>query len=88
MAEGAKVYGYLFPYLYDEMQFASGRKSPFELVYHGQFDDSRPSNNVPITWSVGCRIKWHPEVFRFFWNLFIACYEDFRLLYHGQAGSE
>ncbi|XP_037493433.1 uncharacterized protein LOC105629143 isoform X7 [Jatropha curcas] len=25
-----------------------GRR-PFELVYHGQFDDSRPSNNVPIT---------------------------------------
>ncbi|KAL0360339.1 UNVERIFIED_CONTAM: hypothetical protein Sradi_3718400 [Sesamum radiatum] len=25
-----------------------GRR-PFELVYHGQFDDSRPSNNMPIT---------------------------------------
>lgn len=25
-----------------------GRR-PFELVYHGQFDDSRPSNNIPIT---------------------------------------
>lgn len=25
-----------------------GRR-PFELVYHGQFDDSRPSNNVRIT---------------------------------------
>lgn len=22
---------------------------PFELVYHGQFDDSRPSNNIPVT---------------------------------------
>ncbi|KAF3587597.1 hypothetical protein F2Q69_00027254 [Brassica cretica] len=25
-----------------------GRR-PFELVYHGQFDDSRPSNNTPVT---------------------------------------
>ncbi|XP_066392146.1 uncharacterized protein [Miscanthus floridulus] len=25
-----------------------GRR-PFELFYHGQFDDSRPSNNVPVT---------------------------------------
>ncbi|CAN1234900.1 hypothetical protein LINPERPRIM_LOCUS4339 [Linum perenne] len=25
-----------------------GRR-PFELVYHGQFDDSRPNSNVPIT---------------------------------------
>ncbi|KAK8692168.1 hypothetical protein V6N13_075645 [Hibiscus sabdariffa] len=25
-----------------------GRR-PFELVYHGQFDDSRPSNSVPVT---------------------------------------
>ncbi|GFP97819.1 hypothetical protein PHJA_001926000 [Phtheirospermum japonicum] len=25
-----------------------GRR-PFELVYHGQFDDSRPSNNVRVT---------------------------------------
>lgn len=25
-----------------------GRR-PFELVYRGQFDDSRPSNGVPVT---------------------------------------
>ncbi|KAE8666575.1 V(D)J recombination activating protein 2 isoform 2 [Hibiscus syriacus] len=28
-----------------------GRR-PFELVYHGQFDDSRPSNSVPVTGSL------------------------------------
>ncbi|XP_057503640.1 uncharacterized protein LOC130787266 isoform X2 [Actinidia eriantha] len=44
MEEEAKLFKYPFPYLYDE----DGRR-PFELVYHGQFDDSRPSNNVPIT---------------------------------------
>ncbi|XP_074280256.1 uncharacterized protein LOC141605413 [Silene latifolia] len=100
MAEDAKVYGYPFPYLYDETQdvardfgavctpefllFKKDGRRPFELVYHGQFDDSRPSNNLPITGrdlsmaidsvlsgqpvtsvqkpSVGCSIKWHPEV--------------------------
>ncbi|XVF37123.1 hypothetical protein REPUB_Repub19eG0118400 [Reevesia pubescens] len=44
MAEEAKLYNYPFPYLYDE----DGRR-PFELVYHGQFDDSRPSNSVPVS---------------------------------------
>ncbi|KAJ7965414.1 Thioredoxin superfamily protein [Quillaja saponaria] len=44
MAEEAKLFNYPFPYLYDE----DGRR-PFELVYHGQFDDSRPSSNVPVT---------------------------------------
>ncbi|KAG6671657.1 hypothetical protein I3842_16G015000 [Carya illinoinensis] len=44
MAEEAKLLNYPFPYLYDE----DGRR-PFELVYHGQFDDSRPSNNVPVS---------------------------------------
>uniref|UniRef100_A0A803LHR1 Glutaredoxin-dependent peroxiredoxin n=1 Tax=Chenopodium quinoa TaxID=63459 RepID=A0A803LHR1_CHEQI len=29
--------------------FKKEGRRPFELVYHGQFDDSRPSNNVPIT---------------------------------------
>ena len=53
--------GYTFPYLYDETQetakaylaactpdfflFDKNRK----LVYRGQFDDSRPGNNVPVT---------------------------------------
>ncbi|XP_050365234.1 uncharacterized protein LOC126783752 isoform X2 [Argentina anserina] len=44
MSEDAKLFKYPFPYLYDQ----DGRR-PFELVYHGQFDDSRPSNNVPVT---------------------------------------
>ncbi|KAK9110409.1 hypothetical protein Sjap_018469 [Stephania japonica] len=44
MAEEAQTYKYPFPYVYDE----DGRR-PFELVYHGQFDDSRPRNNVPVT---------------------------------------
>jgi peroxiredoxin len=53
--------GYTFPYLYDESQavaqayravctpdfflFDRGQ----QLVYRGQFDDSRPKNNVPVT---------------------------------------
>ncbi|MCB1821887.1 MAG: thioredoxin family protein, partial [Candidatus Competibacteraceae bacterium] len=61
MAEEAKNFGYLFPYLYDEAQtvvkayraactpdfflFDADRK----LVYRGQFDGSRPGNNIPIT---------------------------------------
>ncbi|XP_055834951.1 uncharacterized protein LOC129903422 isoform X1 [Solanum dulcamara] len=65
MAEEAKLLKYPFPYLYDESQevardfgavctpefflFKKDGRRPFELVYHGQFDDSRPSNNVPVT---------------------------------------
>ncbi|KAF5749104.1 Peroxiredoxin Q chloroplastic [Tripterygium wilfordii] len=65
MAEEAKLFKYPFPYLYDESQdvardfgavttpefflFRKHGRRPFELVYHGQFDDSRPSNNVPVT---------------------------------------
>ncbi|RQO86622.1 hypothetical protein POPTR_002G071000v4 [Populus trichocarpa] len=65
MAEDAKILNYPFPYLYDELQevardfgavctpefflFKKDGRRPFELVYHGQYDDSRPSNNVPIT---------------------------------------
>ncbi|XP_061348104.1 uncharacterized protein LOC133293545 [Gastrolobium bilobum] len=65
MAEEAKLFDYPFPYLYDESQdvardfgaictpefmlFKKDGRRPFELVYHGQFDDSRPSNNVPVT---------------------------------------
>ncbi|KAG5612195.1 hypothetical protein H5410_023476 [Solanum commersonii] len=65
MAEDAKFFKYPFPYLYDESQevardfgavctpefflFKKDGRRPFELVYHGQFDDSRPSNNVPVT---------------------------------------
>nr|XP_009800232.1 PREDICTED: uncharacterized protein LOC104246167 isoform X2 [Nicotiana sylvestris] len=65
MAEDAKLFKYPFPYLYDESQevakdfgavctpefflFKKDGRRPFELVYHGQFDDSRPSNNAPVT---------------------------------------
>lgn len=65
MSEEAKSLAYPFPYLYDETQevakaygaactpdfflFKKDGRRPFELVYHGQFDDSRPNNNRPIT---------------------------------------
>ncbi|XP_020249912.1 uncharacterized protein LOC109827335 [Asparagus officinalis] len=65
MAEEAKLLKYPFPYLYDESQevarafgavctpefflFKKDGRRPFELFYHGQFDDSRPSNNVPVS---------------------------------------
>ena len=61
LAEQAREVGFPFPYLYDETQqvaraynavctpdfflFDSGLK----LVYRGQFDASRPGNEVPIT---------------------------------------
>ncbi len=61
MVEEAKMAGYTFAYLFDESQdvakayraactpdfflFAKSR----ELVYRGQFDDSRPENGIPVT---------------------------------------
>ena len=61
MAEEARTFGYPVPYLYDESQatakayhaactpdfflFDANRK----LVYRGQFDGSRPGNNIPVT---------------------------------------
>ncbi len=61
MAEEAAAAGYTFPYLYDETQavaqayhaactpdfflFDGDRR----LVYRGQFDDSRPGNDRPVT---------------------------------------
>lgn len=61
MAEEKKRFGYRFPYLYDETQevaeayraactpdfflYDGGRR----LVYRGQFDDSRPGNDEPVT---------------------------------------
>jgi peroxiredoxin len=61
MIDEVKAAGYVFPYLYDETQavatayraactpdfflFDSDRR----LAYRGQFDDSRPGNNVPVT---------------------------------------
>jgi peroxiredoxin len=61
MAQEARQHGYTFPYLYDETQqvaqayhaactpdfflFDADRR----LVYRGQFDASRPGNNIPVT---------------------------------------
>ena len=61
MAKAIEESGFTFPYLYDESQrvakayhaactpdfflFDKQRK----LVYRGQLDDSRPSNNIPVT---------------------------------------
>jgi len=61
MVDEVAMAGYTFPYLYDETQkiaqayhaactpdfflFDKNRK----LVYRGQFDDSRPGNNVPLS---------------------------------------
>ena len=61
----AQSHGWNFPYLYDSNQnFAKALKAActpdfylfsnqgnrnFLLYYHGQLDDSRPSNNIPIT---------------------------------------
>src|ERR1035438_9436762 len=61
MKDEVKTAGYIFPYLYDETQavakayraactpdiflFDKNRK----LVYRGQFDASRPGNDIPVT---------------------------------------
>jgi peroxiredoxin len=61
MVDEVVMSGYTFPYLYDETQgtakayhaactpdfflFDKDRK----LIYRGQFDDSRPGNNIPLT---------------------------------------
>jgi peroxiredoxin len=61
MVDEARTAGYVFPYVYDDTQavakayraactpdfflFDSRRR----LVYRGQFDDSRPGNNAPVT---------------------------------------
>jgi peroxiredoxin len=61
MAEEAKAAGYTFPYLYDEAQevakaYRAACTPDFylfdgeqRLAYRGQFDDSRPGTNVPVT---------------------------------------
>jgi peroxiredoxin len=63
MAEEARARGYTFPYLFDESQAVAqayraactpdfyvfdGRQ---RLVYRGQLDPSRPSNDLPVTGS-------------------------------------
>lgn len=61
MAAEAEEFGYPFPYLYDEDQEAAKAyraactpdfflyNSDRKLVYRGQFDDSRPGNDEPVT---------------------------------------
>jgi thiol-disulfide isomerase/thioredoxin len=61
MREEAREAGYTFPYLFDESQevakaFQAACTPDFflfdgdrRLVYRGQFDASRPSNQVPVT---------------------------------------
>lgn len=61
MAKEAREAGYTFPYLYDEGQevakaYTAACTPDFflfdgerKLVYRGQFDDSRPGNDVPVT---------------------------------------
>lgn len=61
MAEEVKRRGYTFPYLYDETQavakaYQAACTPDFylfdrnkELIYRGQMDGSRPSNDVPVT---------------------------------------
>lgn len=61
MKQQAESQGFNFPYLYDERQFVAKAyqaactpdfflfDSDFKLVYRGQFDGSRPKNDVPVT---------------------------------------
>jgi peroxiredoxin len=61
MAEEILVAGYTFPYLYDESQDVARAYGAVctpdfflfdrdrRLVYRGQFDGSRPKNDVPVT---------------------------------------
>src|SRR5213592_3755456 len=61
MAQEVKSAGYIFPYLYDESQeVAKAYRAACtpdiflfdqdqRLAYRGQFDDSRPGSNIPVT---------------------------------------
>jgi peroxiredoxin len=61
LKQQAKDNGFAFPYLYDESQTvahaykAACTPDPylfdahFKLVYRGQYDSSRPSNDIPVT---------------------------------------
>lgn len=63
MAEEAREAGYVFPYLYDETQavakaYRAACTPDFflfderrSLVYRGQFDASRPGNDIPVSGS-------------------------------------
>ena len=61
MAEDVKEFGYTFPYLYDETQETAHQyqaactpdffmfDADHKLYYRGQFDDSRPNTDIPVT---------------------------------------
>ena len=61
MTKEAQQAGYVFPYLYDESQEVAKAfqaactpdlyifDAAGKLAYRGQFDDSRPSNGLPVT---------------------------------------
>ncbi len=61
LKQQAETFGFVFPYLYDESQSAAHAydaactpdfylfDADFRLVYRGQFDAARPSNEVPVT---------------------------------------
>ncbi len=61
MKKDAEQFGYPFPYLFDESQKVAKKYKAactpdfylfdenLELQYRGQFDDSRPGNNRPVT---------------------------------------
>jgi peroxiredoxin len=61
MAEDAATFGYGFPYLYDETQEVAKTYGAvctpdfflfgpdMKLAYRGQFDESRPGNDTPVT---------------------------------------
>ena len=63
LKEQAESLGFAFPYLYDETQEVAKAyeaactpdiflfDSDFKLVYRGQFDESRPGSDVPVTGS-------------------------------------
>ena len=61
MAVVARNKGYTFPYLYDESQAVARAydaactpefyvfNPELKLVYHGQMDDARPGNDIPVS---------------------------------------
>ena len=50
-----------------------GRR-PFELVYHGQFDDSRPSNNTPVTGRCVIHMLLYYRLSVFYISKNLTCY--------------
>lgn len=61
LKQQAETYGFVFPYLYDATQAVAHAykaactpdiylfDADFRLVYRGQFDESRPGSDVPVT---------------------------------------